>query len=51
MERVPGLRAEPADAYTTYLESKQREHGISDDDLKNWRPETPKRDVRKKTAS
>ncbi|MEU9023339.1 BREX-2 system adenine-specific DNA-methyltransferase PglX [Actinomadura sp. NPDC048394] len=44
----PAFGQSPADAYTMYLESKQREYGISDDDLKNWRPEKPKRGGRKK---
>ncbi|MEU8799783.1 BREX-2 system adenine-specific DNA-methyltransferase PglX [Spirillospora sp. NPDC048819] len=44
----PAFGQSPADAYTTYLESKQREYGISDDDLKNWRPEKPKRGGRRK---
>ncbi|MDL4820778.1 BREX-2 system adenine-specific DNA-methyltransferase PglX [Actinomadura opuntiae] len=34
----PAFGQSPADAYTMYLESKQREYGISDGDLKNWRP-------------
>lgn len=47
----PAFGQSPADAYTMYLESKQREYGISDDDLKNWRPEKPKRGGRKKRDS
>ncbi|WP_433151902.1 BREX-2 system adenine-specific DNA-methyltransferase PglX [Actinomadura nitritigenes] len=47
----PAFGQSPADAYTMYMESKQREYGISDDDLKNWRPERPKRGGRKKKES
>lgn len=31
----PASGQSPADAYTTYLEGKQREYGISGDDLKD----------------
>ncbi|TDD74485.1 BREX-2 system adenine-specific DNA-methyltransferase PglX [Actinomadura rubrisoli] len=44
----PAFGQSPADAYTMYLEAKQTEYGISDEDLKNWRPEKPKRGGRKK---
>ncbi|WP_425456907.1 DUF7008 domain-containing protein [Actinomadura hallensis] len=47
----PAFGQSPADAYAMYLEDKQREYGISDDDLKNWRPEKPKRGRRKKKNS
>ncbi|WP_141576280.1 BREX-2 system adenine-specific DNA-methyltransferase PglX [Actinomadura sp. WMMA1423] len=47
----PAFGQSPADAYGMYLEDKQRTYGISDDDLKNWRPEKPKRGgFRKKTS-
>ncbi|MEV5828464.1 BREX-2 system adenine-specific DNA-methyltransferase PglX [Spirillospora sp. NPDC052242] len=44
----PAFGQSPADAYSTYLETKQAELGISGDDLKKWRPEKPKRGGRKK---
>ncbi|TYK43414.1 BREX-2 system adenine-specific DNA-methyltransferase PglX [Actinomadura decatromicini] len=47
----PAFGQSPADAYTVYLEDKQREYGISDEDLKNWRPEKPKRGGGRKASS
>ncbi|WP_433232133.1 DUF7008 domain-containing protein [Actinomadura formosensis] len=47
----PAFGQSPADAYAMYLEDKQRTYGISDDDLKNWRPEKPKRGGRRKKTS
>ncbi|GAA4081291.1 BREX-2 system adenine-specific DNA-methyltransferase PglX [Actinomadura miaoliensis] len=34
----PAFGQSPADAFTAYLEAKQIDYGISDDDLKKWRP-------------
>ncbi|GAA4081215.1 BREX-2 system adenine-specific DNA-methyltransferase PglX [Actinomadura miaoliensis] len=39
----PAFGMSPADAFTAYLEAKQIDHGIVDDDLRSWRPEPPKR--------
>ncbi|NKZ07966.1 BREX-2 system adenine-specific DNA-methyltransferase PglX [Actinomadura latina] len=47
----PAFGQSPADAYAMYLEDKQRTYGISDDDLKNWRPKKLKRGGRRKKTS
>ncbi|GAA0597910.1 DUF7008 domain-containing protein [Actinomadura livida] len=47
----PAFGQSPVDAYAMYLEDKQHEYGISDDDLKNSRPEKPKCAGRKKKQS
>lgn len=47
----PVFGQSPADAFTTYLEAKQIDYGISDDDLKKWRPAKPKRGGRRKKTS
>lgn len=28
----------PADFFASYRQQKQAEHGLTDDDLRNWRP-------------
>lgn len=47
----PVFGQSPADAYANFLETKQRELGLSEDDLKKWRPEKPKRGGRRKKTS
>lgn len=44
----PAFGRSPADAYELELESKQRALGLSDDDLKKWRPEKHRRGGRKR---
>ncbi|GAA4152360.1 hypothetical protein GCM10022416_50470 [Actinomadura keratinilytica] len=39
----PAFGMSPADAFTAYLAKKQAEYRISDEDLRSWRPEPPRR--------
>ncbi|MBX6767640.1 MAG: SAM-dependent methyltransferase, partial [Actinomadura rubrobrunea] len=39
----PAFGMSPAEAFTAYVEAKQAEYGISDEDLRSWRPEPPRR--------